>query len=189
MGNQLSLDFFIDYAIYDGYLNDVEFKVIDTTCRHITMNDFCGLHQMEAVIKLIWQKAIYDKSHVSNKYAYVVKNLENEVEGGTNQFSNVFREFAKKTVASNLVGIESLNDEIREKISNKIATFLGHLLLVDAIDIKSLVDILKPAYGIKKLEKSMKILSEMIQKKLSTSNMTFDGLFLNQQNKDVKKLK
>lgn len=186
MGNQLSLDFFIDYAIYDGYLNDVEFKAIDATCRHITIDDFCGLHQMEAVIKLIWQKAIYDKSHVSNKYAHVVKKLENEVEGGTNIFSNVFREFAKKTVASNLVGIENLNEGVREKISTKIATFLGHLLVVDAIDNKSLGEIIRPAYGIKSLDKAMKVLSEMIQKKLTTNNMTFDGLF---QNKDVKKLK
>lgn len=181
MGNKISIDFFIDYAIYNGYLNDVEFTNPEITRQKIMSDEFCGLHQMEAVIKLIWYKGCYEKFHISHKYALVAKKLEGEVEGGTNKFSDVFREFIKKTIPS------VYKDQINEVETTKVAKFLGHLFIVDAIDVNFLGEIIKSGYGNKSLDKAMKVLSDMIQKKLAANNMTFDGISQN-KSKDVTKL-
>lgn len=188
MGNKLSFDYYIDYAIYNGHLDDLQYKDVKTTYKNVMYDSFCGLHQLEAVIKLIWNKGIYEKAHVSLKYAQLVKKLENEVEGGTNKFSDVFLDFVKQTVACDLKELELRKPDQIENISINIATFLGHLVVVDVFDLQVLANIIRPAHGKKELDKAFDCLKEIIKNKLKANGSIFEALF-QIENKDVKKIK
>lgn len=183
MGNKLSVDFYIDYAIYNAYLDELENKNVNAVYKNVMTNEFMGLHQMEAVIKLIWIKGVYEKAHISMKYAQLVKKLEDEVEGGTNHFKDVFFDFVKKTITSGLKDLLKMKEDKAETITMNTATFLGHLVNVDVFNINVLTGLIQQAENMKGTDEAIKCLNKIVKKNFMKS---FDGIFDTNENTDTK---
>lgn len=176
MGNTLSFDFICSYAIFNGYLDDLEHKNINIVYRLI--NDFTGYHQIEAVCILLFYKAAFEKNQIVQKYAKLAKMLENEREGGTVIFKDVFSNYVRNLIKQNVENDNIIN--LSPSLIKHVANFLGHLVIADFYDVDEIKNLINPAYKNKEeLKIAFKHFREIIEPKLP-NNKALDDFFLSE---------
>lgn len=143
MGLILSIDYLMDYGIYNAYLDELERESVETIYEKVMMDEFCGRHQMEAICRLICNKATIAKPFLANKYGALAKRLENEVEGGTNHFPDVLQDIVRSMVINSINEAGLLQDQKRQKIGKNIASFLGILFNQNLVDCKLLNELVQ----------------------------------------------
>lgn len=150
------------------------------TYEGLMVEDFCGFHQIEAVCKFICYKATISRPKIALKYAQLAKRLENEVEGGTNRFPDVFSKVLEDMVLNSISEAGMLHDQNRQKIAGQITTFLAYLFNESVIAPKLFSELVRAAEmrSSMRFEPHLKLLKTLVGDKLKALGFSdFDELY------------